>query len=343
VASVQSITRELRGVLERWEKLAPDDAGGRLTLAREARGKELDDEGRVLAWSILSKDPNDAGAHTFLGHESKGGKWLIKDGSRSVPFDKYVEERKDMSDGWRLQTTHFALRTNVPLETACDTLLELELYYQTFFDWFRPELDLYEITEVIGEQVHAERRSYPGGSGASGFYDEDANTVFAVVVAGSVIETLVHETTHALLRNTAVRTKAALGSIPAWVNEGLADYMKYCRSGKLAHPLYTKGARTPFYFAMHASAQKPFDLSRVLALSTEDFITSSNVGLAYAQSYTLVHYCLHGADSKYRAKFFEFLRRCYAGHSSSTDFKAALEIREEKFEAEWHAYAKAPK
>jgi hypothetical protein len=340
VADVQSVVRDLRDLLERWGKLAPDDSGGRLDLARVARSKNLPGEADVLAWSVLAKDPGHAGAHQFLGHVSKGGKWLVKEGVRSVPYETLVEERKDFKDAWRLSTTHFALRTNVALDLACDTAYELELYYQVFFDWFKPELDLFEVTEVIQEHVHADRASYPGGSGPSGFYDEDANTAFVDMSTGFAIESVVHETTHALLHNTAVRTKTARGNIPPWINEGLADYMKFCRSGRLAHPVYTKGAASKLYFRMHASARPPYDLSRVLAFSTEDFIFSSQVGLSCAQSHTLLHYCLHGADEKYRAKFFEFLRRCYAGHSSATDFKSALGIKEAEFEAEWHAYAR---
>jgi hypothetical protein len=343
IAEVRSVTRSLRDVLERWGKLAPDDAPGHMKLAHEARDEELEGEACVLAWSVLAKNAALGEAHEFLGHVEKGGHWLVKEGLRSVPYEKLLEERKDITDGWQLATTHFALRTNVPLDQACDALFELELGYQTFYDWFRPELGLFELTDVIHEQVHADRRSYAGGSGTPAFYDEASNTVFADMSGGFAIDRLLRETTRALLHGTAVRTKAALGSIPPWVNEGLADYMKFCRKGQLGHPSYVRGARGQALFSTHAAAQKPLDLARVLVLSAEDFMAPARSGLAYAQSYTLVHYCLHGDDERYRARFFEFLRQCYAGHSSVTDFKAALVVHEPEFENGWNAYAKQPK
>jgi hypothetical protein len=340
VTVVRARSRDAREVVLRWEKLLPDDAKGRLELAQFAREQDLEGEAQLLALSVLARDAQNETAHVFLGHEKKLGAWQRKAGSRAMPFDRWVEARREFSATDPLPSSHFALRTNVPLDAACNFALELELFYVAFMEWFRPELDLYEVVEPIAVHVHADNKSYPGGSGRKGFFDPAANTVYADVSEGYALLILIHEATHALLNATAVRTKEALGNIPSWVDEGLADYMSFSRQGAFAHPSYTKAASGKGYFAMHADAPKPLTLARVLALTTPDYTLSPIIGLAYAQSFSLVHFCLHGGNSAYRAKFFEFMRRCYRGKSSSTDFKSALGITVKPFEAEWLQWAR---
>jgi hypothetical protein len=196
------------------------------------------------------------------------------------------------------------------------------------------------VTEPVAVQLHAQNKSYPGGSGRKGYFDAAANTLYVDVSDAHALEIMIHEATHALLNATSARTKEALGSIPSWVDEGLADYMSLSRGGAFGHPHYTRAGSGRYYFALHVDAKKPLDLPRVLALSTPDFTMSPISGLAYAESFTLVHFCLHGGEGVYRAKFFEFLRRCYKGKSSSTDFKSALGIEVKPFEAEWMAWAR---
>ncbi len=340
VVEIHSRARDDRDVVQRWEKLAPEDTKGRLELAQFAREHDLEGEARLLALSVLSKDAICEAAHVFLGNEKKLGAWLIKVGSHSIPFDRWMDARLDFSDADPMPTAHFMLRTNVPLDAACNFALELELFYLAFMDWFRPELDLYEVLEPIAVHVHADNKSYPGGTGRKGYFDPQANTVFVDVSGGLTLDVLIHESTHALLNATAARAKDARGSIPSWIDEGLADYMSLSRGGVFGHPLYASSGSNRRYFAMHAEAKKPLELSRVLALSPTDYTLSPIMGLAYAQSFTLVHFCLNGGDGAYHAKFFDFMRSCYKGKSSSTDFKAAMKIDVKAFEAEWLDWAK---
>lgn len=340
IAEVRSRARDAREVALSWEKLLPNNVEGRLKLAQFARERELEGEARLLALSVLAQDVKNEAAHKFLGHEKRGAAWQIKFGSRSVAFERWLELRRDFSDTDPMPSTHFMLRTNVPLDVACNFALEFELFYVAFMEWFRPELDLYEVLEPITLHVHADNKSYPGGSGRKGFFDPAAYTVYADVSEGYALGILIHEATHALLNATSVRTKEARGNIPSWVDEGLADYMSFSRQGAFAHPSYTKAASGKHYFAMHADAPKPLSLARVLALSTPDYTLSPIIALAYAQSFSLVHFCLHGGETGNRAKFFEFMRLCYQGKSSSTDFKSAMGLQVKRFEAEWLEWAR---
>lgn len=340
VAEVRSVARSVREVVARWAKLAPDDAAGRMDLAQLAKGRDLAGEAATLAWSVLAVDPANEAAHSFLRHEKKGDRWLVQEGVRAWPYDKYVEQRGDFSDAWRLSTTHFDVRTNLPLGTACDAMLELEQAYVQFYAWFAPQVELYEIDEPVRMQLHADRKSYPGGSGRKAYFDPASNTVFADMSESFEIGLLIHETTRALFHATSVRTKDARGTIPAWLEAGMADYAAGCRSGPLGRPEYTPGVAVRSLCGLHATATKPYGLSRILSLVTDDFVLSTNPAGYYAQSYTLVHFALHGDDGKYRLGFLEFVKSCYAGHSSATDFKSTMAIQERAFEAAWLAHAK---
>src|SRR5690242_3873362 len=53
---------ELRAVHERWRALDPEDLAGALALARECRGKQLEEEAQLCAWHVLACAPRDAAA-----------------------------------------------------------------------------------------------------------------------------------------------------------------------------------------------------------------------------------------------------------------------------------------
>lgn len=340
VVEVRSVERSLTELLTRWHAASNNSAGARLELARFARAAELEGEAQLLALGALVLDPSFAAAHEFLGHTLIREVWHVRERKREVPFTQLDSARGDWKNAWQFQTLHYELRTNLPLAQAFTVAVELELLYRAFFTRFRPELGLRDVVERMAVHVHADQASYPGGSGRIGFYDRDIDTLMQNAEKGFQPFVIAHEGTHQLLENTAVRTRASLGAIPGWIHEGLADTIAYSRSGPLGHAKYAPKSSAAFYFSIHARAKKPYDLARVLTLEAADFSISSHIALGYAQSYTLVHYCLNGEQGKFRAGFFEFLRRCYEGKPSMTAFKSALNIKETEFEAAWHAYAK---
>jgi hypothetical protein len=115
--------------------------------------------------------------------------------------------------------------------------------------------------------------------------------------------------------------------------------MEFSAQGVGGHATFEPGKPSPEFFAEHANAKKPFDLPRMFSFGYDDFAISSKALLKYAQSYTLVHFCLHGEGGKLRAGFIEYLRKVYKGDSSTTAFRDAIGVREQELEKAWHAYA----
>jgi hypothetical protein len=151
---------------------------------------------------------------------------------------------------------------------------------------------------------------------------------------------LFHEATHEILFNTAERTKAARGDIPAWLDEGLAEYMGWCMGGANGHTAFVPGAIATRHFKVHAEARTPYDMARVLTFNSGDFTATSLSDLKYAEAYTLVHFLLHGDGGKHKQGFLDFVRGAYKGQSSSTHFRDALGGHERELQEAWVAYVK---
>lgn len=338
VASVSSAARKLAEALTVWERLSPADTRAVRELAAQCKTAGLEREARVFALYGLTLAPLDEALHALAGHEKRGEAWYVRDGAKREAFAKRFERNLDWGAAWELDTTHFALRCNLPLRDAVACAIELELCYRAFFGWFAEELPLYEPSQAMKANVYASSAEYPELTGRKAYFEPQANVLHVSAQDGLDLGALVHEATHQLLFNTSANTKASLGAVPAWLDEGLAEYMAACREGICSRAAYSKGKPNREHFARHRTADKSFDLSRVLAFDHGDFAASSNAALKYAQSYTLVHFCLHGGGDEQRVRFFDFFRRAYSGKSSMTAFKDAMVVKEKELESAWREY-----
>jgi hypothetical protein len=172
------------------------------------------------------------------------------------------------------------------------------------------------------------------------YFDERTSTLNVNASAGFDVHVLFHEATHGVLYNTAQHTKNALGDIPGWLHEGLAEYMGACVSGSGGKTKLSPRAYWPDHFRVQAQARQPLDLARVLTLAIADFQVDQGADLKYAEAYTLVYFLLHGENEKYRSAFLDFVRSAYRGQSSMSHFRETLGAHGGPIEAEWVAYVK---
>jgi hypothetical protein len=210
---------------------------------------------------------------------------------------------------------------------------------RALYELIADELQLLDVQELMKVQIHGDDASYPEpGGGRDGYNDTGSQTMFINAVKGLPRDTLAHEAVHQILYMTTKRTKGARGAIPAWLDEGLADYVKYGIEGKAGRLKFTPGVIVRPYLRAQAEADKPYDISRVLNLERSDFFASTDTQLKYAQAWSLLHFWLHGQGGARRDSFFEFLRRAYRGQSSMTEVRDVLEMDLDDFEEEWFAY-----
>lgn len=331
-----------RSTLAEWNALAPTDVPGLVTLARSARERDLLEESDLFAWHALVLDPRSEAAHQLLGHVRRGEAWGFTEGTRRIAFDDRDAAHADFGSAWRFAAPHWSVRTNLPLANATTIALDLENAYQAFFAEFGRDLELRELLAPIGADVHADKASFPEQvGGRTAWFDREREVLVVDASRGLVRGSMFHEAAHALLHATSTRARNTPGAIPAWLDEGLAEYLAYSLSGD-AEPgraRFQTSLSAKRWFELHAGAKDRYDLGRVLSLSSGDYTASVEADLKYAQSYTLVHYLLHGDGGALRPRFLAFVRGAYQGQGSPTHFKKALGGDVAALERGWHAWA----
>lgn len=346
VQRVESRWKDLGTLLDNDLAADPSDPEALELLIAQAQECGLEGEARALCWrSLLRTGPEAEGSeplHLALGHVKRARGWAVPMGNRTLDWDKRFQMASDWGAAWELESLHYRLRSNLPLETVVELLLDLERIQRAFYGMFGTALELFDVCDPMDVQVHGDSASYPEVANEAGRYDPAIDEVHVNASGALVFETLAHEATHQLLQNTAFLEKGHEGEIPPWVNEGLAEYVA---AGVVRAPrlVYEPGRPMARHFRAHAQAKDPIDLTRVLSLSTGDYDASSDRALKYAQSYTLVHFLLHGEEGRWRDGFLEYLRTVYRGKGSSTDLKRCLDVDWRVLEKAWTAYVRAMK
>lgn len=319
------------------------DAGALAALARRASGAQLPGEAEALWWRLLLLEHGAGREHEearlALGHTRRGQGWVLPLGARRVDWEKRFELARDWGSAWELASLHFRLRTNLPLERGLDVLFDLERLYLAFQALLGRELELLDVCAPLCVDVHADTASYPEEASEAGRYDPESDVVHVDASHAQYEWTLAHELTHQLLFDTAFRERHRSGEIPAWLGEGLAEYVSGS-AARFAPLVFEPGRPHAHHFRAQAAAEDPYELKRVLSFSVGDYLASSGSALKYAQSYTLVHLLLDGADGRYRAGFFDFLRRVYRGQGSATDLENCLDVRWKELDDEWKAHVR---
>jgi hypothetical protein len=339
VQEVRSKARDLREVLESALAVDPTNVGGNAQLATLCASKGLPRMASLFWWRVLAADADHAEANEALGHQQRGDKWVIPHRGKHYPLAKRREQAADWGEGWELRTTHYELRSNQPLEIAIESALDFERLYQAFFAVFGADLELYEVLLPMHAEVHSDSKSYPQRGGEAGYFAPSTNVLQVDASQSSWRSTMAHEATHQLLHNTAVLERTYGGSIPGWLNEAFAEYVEGSVHGEIGRLAIEPGRAVRIHFATHAEAKKPLTLARVLGLAPDDFEANTQSFLMYAQSYSLLYYCMHGEDGRRRDAFLEFVRAAYQGKASPTTFKKLLDVKEKRWEQAWHEFA----
>jgi hypothetical protein len=339
VAEVRSATRSLAELFAALDAHPPVGAAAYLDLARFCRMRSLEGECALFAWGAIASDPGCAEAHELLGHRKRGSTWSAPESGRWYPLERLTELRRDWGRAWELSTTHYRLRTNLPLREALDAALDLERGYRIWFALFGRDLRMEDVIEPLEVEVHADSASYPESTGRGAYYDSAGRILQVDASGGFDRGALVHEAVHQLLAATAESPdRSPSGSVPGWLDEGLAELVRAGCTGAPGALRFDPTGRDQGHFALHRAERKPYDLSRVLNFNAGDFAASSRADLKYAQAYTLVDFCMSAEEGRYRPSFVEFLRGVWRGQSSSTHFKNALGLKDNEIERAWKAW-----
>jgi hypothetical protein len=258
----------------------------------------------------------------------------------SIPFEEVQKRHADWGNAWELSSLHYDLRTDVPLGRALALLRDLEWFYLTFFAQYGEPLHLDDRPERLIAHVYRDRSKVPVPAGSVGaYFDQQARTLFSGFDGGRVEGfpyAIDHEATHQVFFHT-LRFRATGGTVPAWLDEGLAEYMRtiIARGKPGSEPKVEPGKRDEG--RLRAARQgRDYRLERVLTFESNDFMATSGQEEKYAVSYALVWFLQNGDNGRWRPKFFDFAREAYAGKGQSSTFKKVmgdLDALKQAFEA----------
>ncbi len=303
-------------------------------IAQYAEHHGLHNTAQLIWWKAVLRDPEDAESLRAIGSRLNAGRWEIPHQGKWWTLKDLLQRTREWDHGWEFTSLHFQVRSNLSLHQTLDAVLDLEHFYSAYFRFFAPHLELHELLEPMRFEIYRDTKSFPKiGFLSRSYFDPAENT--AIINAANFYDrgTLIHEASHAILHNLGLTERRF--SMPAWVDEGIAEYFRAGCFGPMGRMRVEPGAVIDTHFNAQKHNSKGFKLSRVLNIGKGDYLSGSDPAMKYAQSYTLVDFLLHGEESARREAFFKFIDWCYEGRSSSTHFKKVLDEGEKALEKGW--------
>lgn len=336
VREVHSTAARHRALLRDWRDVDATDVDGLLRLAARADQERLPHEARLLRWYAVLQRPDDKELHATLGNRAQGAHFLVALGDRKVPFAHADALGTDFVNAWRLRSEHFELRCAGGLRAGLDALLDLEHLYHAVHELFGAPLGMLELTEPVPVRLYRDRAQMPQQSATIGaYYKPDEATLFTCLEHGRAYA-LHHEAVHALLHHTFGRASRSKGELPAWLDEGWAEYM----TGRLqtrvpGKPVLLAASVLPGHQAALAAADDRLGLHRVLNLQQGDFQASTGQALKYAQAWALFRFLFEHPDAALRAQFVDYLQQAAAGRGQASTFRKRFAAHERTLEQAW--------
>ncbi len=168
-----------------------------------------------------------------------------------------------------------------------------------------------------------------------GFFQpgDDANHIVMSLESGErAYRIIFHEYTHALL-------SATVGSVPVWMNEGLAEVYSTFKDrdgGKAA----TIGIAPPEHVSdIRQGALLPLEQLMAVGRDSPIYNEGRRRGMFYAQSWALTHYLLFGNQAR-RDQFPKYLDLLERGTPIPDAFRQAFECEPRALEGELRTYAR---
>lgn len=157
-------------------------------------------------------------------------------------------------------------------------------------------------------------------------------------VRANLMASAIHETVHVLNHHYLAPSDG--GELPPWLDEGLAMYLALTRIDAQGRFLFGKVEEGRAWVGATSLEREGETWLRGLrqALTEEGAVSLTEVvrqtdrsrflgpdrHLFYGESWTLVHFLLHGDDQAWRAGFLDYLRGLSRGRTSLEDLEAAL-------------------
>ena len=126
-----------------------------------------------------------------------------------------------------------------------------------------------------------------------------------------------HEYVHSL-------TADATRRLPAWANEGLAEFYSTFRSDPSGRTVERGRPVTQHVALLRQSPLIPLDTLLAVDRESPYYNEQSKQGIFYAESWALVHYLANGTNGSRRPQLADYLSRLAGGMPIDDSFRAAF-------------------
>jgi hypothetical protein len=356
---------------ERFLQLRRQYAAQLFQLIQQSLTREQAFEAFRLLYEVLRQNPDHADARRILGYVQIDGLWrtpfaarLIDNDNvdhpqfgwlpsehvaryeageryfrnRWISADQEQRRRASISQGWRIETEHYLVKTNHSLETGVALGRQLENLYTI---WRQLFVGFYTTNEILARRIRgdnielAPRRKFkvvffrdqseyvrelkkyqPKIELTLGIYLGRQRTAYFYAGSRDGDKTLYHEATHQLFHEShrgrhATRDEVGLRH-NFWIIEGIALYMESIQQH--ADFLTVGGVESGrLQYARHNVLCGNFfvPLEQLVSLGRIELQTDDRIRLFYSQAAGLTHFLMDGEAGHYRNSLVDFIRTVY--------------------------------
>lgn len=238
----------------------------------------------------------------------------------------------------KVTTRNFTLVGNASEKEIRQVATRLEEFREGFSRVFnKARTNTFIPTTVIVFKDYDSYRPFNPGEN-SGYFQagEDVNYITLAVrqppgIINDPFETIYHEYTHLLVKNN-------MTGVPAWFNEGLAEYYSQFEVRKDGREIVL--GKPIGYHVRRMREEKFLPLATLLAVDRDSpyYNEGSKRNVFYAESWALVHYLIANENAQRQGQFTRFLQLTGMGMRSESAFRAAFQNDFEAVEKELKAY-----
>ncbi|MFN0244171.1 MAG: hypothetical protein ACKVWV_14875 [Planctomycetota bacterium] len=339
IAQIRSLERSLATIVER--DIPNADAATLQALAKECEQAGLAAEAKNLWLRVLALDPVNDAAVQGAGARRVGKDVKVALGRDQRNASALAQPQPSFKKAYEIETTHFVVRSDVPLVQALDLALALERFHQRFYAVLGAPLELYVFDDAPQLYVYGRKEDFPAApeEGASIWFAPAISRVHVNAAMNPSVASIVHEVTQMMMSTALRRSAGATAQLPLWTAEGIAQVFAVAAPRERFGAWNEPGAPDGVAFATASMADVA--LERVFDASPRDFVGETKSQSIQACAYTLVHYLVFGENGALRAGFGKFLREGTRGKVSLNGLSQALARPAKEIESGWRAHVEA--
>ena len=253
---------------------------------------------------------------------------------------------KDLGCRFDHETEHYKITTDISPEAAKRYGENLEAafrhYQSTLAKSFprgfgrKPRVAIFNTAENY--YTYFELLSETRGENTAGVFRAALNelVLFETLDLEDTNHTLYHEAVHHFVQQLTPT------HLPYWINEGIAEYLGAItiRDGKVVEKAVMLD-RLP-YIRMAVEVDSVYPFEKIMNESPREFY-SGNIGLKYAQAWSMVHFLYEAAGGKHKPRIQKYLDLLLAGQPPRRAYQEAFGTGTAELEKEWKAYVKTMK